>query len=119
MDPHRQRQIASEGGRAAHAQGTAHEFTPEEAREAGARAAKLPARLVPADRARPARRKAEPTSARATAARRSNLTTSRLTDLRSPLKSGRAAQAGRAGPSQRPIQPSGRPADMFPFTAFH
>ncbi len=35
MDPERQRQIASEGGRAAHAQGTAHEFTPEEAREAG------------------------------------------------------------------------------------
>ncbi len=35
MDPQRQRQIASEGGRAAHAQGTAHEFTPEEAREAG------------------------------------------------------------------------------------
>jgi uncharacterized protein len=35
MDPHRQRQIASEGGRAAHAQGTAHEFTSEEAREAG------------------------------------------------------------------------------------
>lgn len=35
MDPHRQRQIASEGGRAAHAQGTAHEFTSEEARAAG------------------------------------------------------------------------------------
>lgn len=35
MDPHRQRQIASEGGRAAHAQGTAHEFTSQEAREAG------------------------------------------------------------------------------------
>lgn len=35
MDRERQRQIASEGGRAAHAQGTAHEFTSEEAREAG------------------------------------------------------------------------------------
>ena len=35
MDPERQRQIASEGGRAAHEKGTAHEFTPEEAREAG------------------------------------------------------------------------------------
>jgi hypothetical protein len=35
MDRERQRQIASAGGRAAHAQGTAHEFTPEEAREAG------------------------------------------------------------------------------------
>lgn len=35
MDPERQRQIASEGGRAAHEKGTAHEFTSEEAREAG------------------------------------------------------------------------------------
>lgn len=29
------RRIASKGGKAAHAKGTAHEFTPEEAREAG------------------------------------------------------------------------------------
>lgn len=35
MDEARQRAIASEGGRAAHARGTAHEFTSEEAREAG------------------------------------------------------------------------------------
>jgi general stress protein YciG len=35
MDEERQRAIASEGGRAAHARGTAHEFTSEEAREAG------------------------------------------------------------------------------------
>jgi general stress protein YciG len=35
MDPQRQREIASEGGRAAHEKGTAHEFTSEEAREAG------------------------------------------------------------------------------------
>jgi uncharacterized protein len=35
MDEERQRAIASEGGRAAHEQGRAHEFTPEEAREAG------------------------------------------------------------------------------------
>src|SRR6476620_3249056 len=35
MDPQRQREIASEGGRAAHRAGTAHEFTSEEAREAG------------------------------------------------------------------------------------
>jgi general stress protein YciG len=35
MDPQKQREIASKGGRAAHAKGTAHEFTPEEAREAG------------------------------------------------------------------------------------
>lgn len=35
MDPEEQRSIASEGGRAAHAKGTAHEFTSEEAAEAG------------------------------------------------------------------------------------
>lgn len=35
MDPQRQREIASEGGKAAHASGNAHEFTSEEAREAG------------------------------------------------------------------------------------
>jgi general stress protein YciG len=35
MDPERQREIASEGGKAAHEQGTAHEFDSEEAREAG------------------------------------------------------------------------------------
>lgn len=35
MDPQLQREIASKGGKAAHAQGTAHEFSSEEAREAG------------------------------------------------------------------------------------
>ena len=35
MDPARQREIASKGGRAAHAKGTAHEWTPDEARQAG------------------------------------------------------------------------------------
>ncbi len=37
MDPDEQREIASRGGRAAHASGNAHEFTSEEARRAGAR----------------------------------------------------------------------------------
>lgn len=35
MNPERQRQIASEGGRAAHRQGVAHEWSAQEAREAG------------------------------------------------------------------------------------
>ena len=35
MDPNKQKEIASKGGRAAHAKGTAHEFTPDEARVAG------------------------------------------------------------------------------------
>lgn len=35
MDPEKQREIASKGGKAAHLQGRAHEFTSDEAREAG------------------------------------------------------------------------------------
>lgn len=35
MDPERQREIASRGGKAAHESGNAHEFDSEEAREAG------------------------------------------------------------------------------------
>src|ERR1700754_4983014 len=35
MDPNKQREIASKGGRAAHSKGTAHEFTSDEARVAG------------------------------------------------------------------------------------
>jgi uncharacterized protein len=35
MDPDKQREIASRGGKAAHAQGRAHEFTAEEALVAG------------------------------------------------------------------------------------
>src|SRR3990172_3834740 len=35
MDPARQREIASKGGRAAHAKGTAHEWSTDEARRAG------------------------------------------------------------------------------------
>ena len=35
MDRNKQREIASKGGKAAHQKGTAHEWTCEEAREAG------------------------------------------------------------------------------------
>ena len=35
MDPEQQRQIASRGGKAAHASGNAHQFNATEAREAG------------------------------------------------------------------------------------
>lgn len=35
MDPSKQREIASRGGKAAHEQGRAHEFTTDEARAAG------------------------------------------------------------------------------------
>ncbi len=35
MEPEQQKRIASKGGKAAHQKGTAHEWTSEEAREAG------------------------------------------------------------------------------------
>jgi general stress protein YciG len=35
MDPNKQKEIASKGGKAAHEKGTAHEFTSEEAAAAG------------------------------------------------------------------------------------
>jgi general stress protein YciG len=37
MSPNKQREIASKGGKAAHQKGTAHQWTREEAREAGRR----------------------------------------------------------------------------------
>jgi uncharacterized protein len=44
MDPEKQREIASKGGRAAHARGTAHEFSSEEAREAGRKGGQIVSR---------------------------------------------------------------------------
>ena len=40
MDPQKQREIASQGGKAAHAKGTAHEWSSKEAREAGSKGGK-------------------------------------------------------------------------------
>ncbi len=40
MDAEKQREIASKGGKAAHEKGNAHEFTSEEAREAGRKGGK-------------------------------------------------------------------------------
>lgn len=48
MDREKQREIARKGGRAAHEKGSAHEFSPEEAREAGRKGGER----VSADRAR-------------------------------------------------------------------
>lgn len=41
MDPAKQREIASKGGKAAHAKGTAHEFTTDEARLAGSKGGRI------------------------------------------------------------------------------
>lgn len=39
MSPEKRAEIASKGGKAAHEKGTAHKFSPEEAREAGRKGA--------------------------------------------------------------------------------
>jgi len=44
MSPERQRAIASEGGRAAHRQGVAHEWSSEEARQAGRKGGQIVSR---------------------------------------------------------------------------
>ncbi len=41
MDPETRRQIASAGGKSAHARGKAHQFTSEEARQAGRKGGKV------------------------------------------------------------------------------
>jgi general stress protein YciG len=50
MNPEKQRMIASKGGREAHRQGTAHEFSSEEARAAG----RLSRKITGANRTRAA-----------------------------------------------------------------
>jgi hypothetical protein len=51
MSPEKQREIASKGGRAAHEKGTAHEWTPDEARNAGRKGGQISrggrGRLIP------------------------------------------------------------------------
>jgi general stress protein YciG len=44
MDPERQKEIASKGGRAAHAKGTAHEWSRDEARNAGKKGGEIVSR---------------------------------------------------------------------------
>lgn len=44
MDPEKQKRIASEGGRAAHRQGVAHEWNRDEAREAGRKGGQIVSR---------------------------------------------------------------------------
>ena len=52
MDKAKQRDIASKGGKAAHAKGTAHEWTREEARDAGRKGGRAKHRLAKAADAR-------------------------------------------------------------------
>lgn len=50
MSPERQREIASQGGRAAHQQGVAHEWSAEEARAAGKKGGQVSGKKRATDR---------------------------------------------------------------------
>ena len=66
MDRNKQREIASKGGKAAHAKGTAHEWSREQAREAGRKRGLAHARRKKPLVERPIAPKAENRTQRAT-----------------------------------------------------
>ena len=91
MDPARQREIASKGGRAAHAKGTAHEWSSDEARVAGRKGGEVVSR----DRAHMAaigREGGEARGANARAAR-----SQRMGDSRSEASSDRSMERSADG----------------------
>jgi len=68
MSPEKQREIASKGGRAAHEKGTAHEWTADEARNAGRKGGQVSRGgrgrlIVPTDPATPSATLAESVTA--------------------------------------------------------
>jgi general stress protein YciG len=100
MDREKQRQIASKGGRAAHAKGSAHEFTPDQAREAGRKGgraahARGTAHKFTSQEAQEAGRKGGLNSHRAAAARRTD-----EMPLESPPSPADPSSNGNEGPVQ-------------------
>ena len=104
MDPSRQREIASKGGRAAHAKGTAHEWSSDEARVAGRKGGEVVSR----DRAHMAaigREGGEARGANARAARSQRLGDSPRGDATADRAMERSAE-GRGGMSDREMSRS-------------
>lgn len=89
MDPARQREIASKGGRAAHEKGTAHEWSSDEAREAGRKGGVAVSR----DRAHMAAIGREGGESRSAAARQARL--SRMSEREVPMQVSRDLNQGR------------------------
>ena len=96
MDPTRQREIASKGGRAAHEKGTAHEWSSNEAREAGRKGGVT----VSKDRAHMAAIGREGGESRSAAARQARM--SRTTDREVPMQVSRDLSQPRAVAADRP-----------------
>ncbi len=103
MDPARQREIASKGGRAAHEKGTAHEWSSDEARSAGRKGGVTVSR----DRAHMAaigREGGESRSAAAREARVGGLNTEREVS-RQVARDGDQSRPAATSPDRAPIMP--------------
>ncbi|WP_353269353.1 KGG domain-containing protein [Gemmatimonas sp.] len=96
MDPARQREIASKGGRAAHEKGTAHEWSSDEARDAGRKGGVTVSR----DRAHMAAIGRDGGESRSAAARQARM--SRTTDREVPMQVAREGGASRNTSADRP-----------------
>lgn len=102
MDRERQREIASKGGRAAHAKGTAHEWTRDEARVAGRKGGEVVSR----DRAHMAAIGREGGEARGRASARARQR--QFTDRESSMPVSREGMPGQGGSSERGSQSQNR-----------
>ncbi len=109
MDAAKQREIASKGGKAAHQKGTAHQFTPEEARAAGRKGGqaahfKGTAHKFTSEEARAAGRKGGRSARTAPAMIPAPATTSAPApsgETTTPSGNGAAGQGGATPPSDR------------------
>jgi general stress protein YciG len=102
MDPTRQREIASKGGRAAHEKGTAHEWSSDEAREAGRKGGVTVSR----DRAHMAAIGREGGESRSAAARQARI--SRVSEREVPM------QVSRENNQLRPVTDRARSDSVRP-----
>lgn len=112
MDPARQREIASKGGRAAHEKGTAHEWSSDEAREAGRKGGVAVSR----DRAHMAaigREGGESRSAAARQARGGRVLDPRMSEREVPMHVAREGMRDGMRETDRPrLTPMDRPRTM-------
>ena len=102
MDPSRQRAIASRGGKAAHEKGTAHEWTSDEARDAGRKGGEVVSR----DRAHMAAIGREGGEARGRSRARAiasatNAASERYSDRETPVATSREFGPGRESDRER------------------
>lgn len=103
MDPARQREIASKGGRAAHEKGTAHEWSSDEARDAGRKGGVT----VSQDRAHMAAIGREGGESRSAAAREARQT--RVSEREVPMLVAKEGDRAKTTPMDRPRADTSRP----------